>query len=82
MLDDPGVDDLVRQWTEDHSKAAESDEINRIASEWLADVPVQPHRGSPASARAAATTRGPPSRRPTRCSSPPCVSGCPMSPPS
>ncbi len=42
MLDDPGVDDLVRQWTEDHSKAAESDEINRITSEWLADVPVQP----------------------------------------
>jgi hypothetical protein len=47
MLDDPGVDDLVRQWTEDHSKAAESDEINRIASEWLADVPVQPSSGIP-----------------------------------
>lgn len=47
MLDDPGVDDLVRQWTEDHSKAAESDEINRIASEWLAEVPVQPRTGIP-----------------------------------
>jgi hypothetical protein len=47
MLDDSGVDDLVRQWTEDHSKAAESDEINRIASEWLADVPVQPSTGIP-----------------------------------
>lgn len=42
MLDDSGVDDLVRQWTEDHSKAAESDEINRIASEWLAELPTQP----------------------------------------
>jgi hypothetical protein len=46
MLDDPGVDDLVRQWTEDHSKAAESDEINRIASEWLAEAPI-PQPGIP-----------------------------------
>jgi hypothetical protein len=41
MLDDPGVDDLVRQWTEDHTKATESDEINQIASAWLAELPAQ-----------------------------------------
>lgn len=41
MLDDPGVDNLVRQWTADHSKATESDEINQIASAWLAEAPVQ-----------------------------------------
>lgn len=40
MLDDPGVDALVRQWTAERARDAESDEINRIASEWLADAPV------------------------------------------
>jgi hypothetical protein len=39
MLDDPGVDALVRQWTAERARDAESDEINRIASEWLADAP-------------------------------------------
>lgn len=41
MLDDPGVDALVRQWTAERSQDAEADEINRIASEWLADAPVR-----------------------------------------
>jgi len=41
MLDEPGVDDLVRQWTEDHTKATESDEVNQIASAWLAELPTQ-----------------------------------------
>jgi hypothetical protein len=40
MLDDPGVDALVRQWTAERARDAESDEINRIASEWLADAPL------------------------------------------
>ena len=42
MLDDPGVDALVRQWTAERSQDAESEEINRIASEWLAEAPVTP----------------------------------------
>jgi hypothetical protein len=46
MLDDPGVDALVRQWTAERSKDADADEINRIASEWLADAPV-PQPGIP-----------------------------------
>ncbi|RZS34263.1 hypothetical protein EV193_10950 [Herbihabitans rhizosphaerae] len=40
MLDDPGVDALVKQWTEERSQDAETAEINRIASEWLAETPV------------------------------------------
>ena len=46
MLDDPGVDALVRQWTAERSQDAEADEINRIASEWLADAPM-PQPGIP-----------------------------------
>jgi hypothetical protein len=46
MLDDPGVDALVRQWTAERSQDAEADEINRIASEWLADAPI-PQPGIP-----------------------------------
>jgi hypothetical protein len=40
MLDDPGVDALVRQWTAEREQDAESEEINRIASEWLAEAPI------------------------------------------
>jgi hypothetical protein len=46
MLDDNGVDALVRQWTAERAQDAESDEINRIASEWLAEGPV-PQPGIP-----------------------------------
>ncbi|MGQ0840151.1 helix-turn-helix transcriptional regulator [Actinokineospora sp.] len=40
MLDDPGVDALVRQWTAERSQDADAAEAHRIASEWLADAPV------------------------------------------
>ncbi len=40
MLDDPGVDALVRQWRAEREQDAESVEINRIASEWLAEAPI------------------------------------------
>jgi hypothetical protein len=48
MLDDPGVDALVRQWTAERERArdTESEEINRIASEWLAEAPI-PQPGIP-----------------------------------
>ncbi|HVK21766.1 MAG TPA: helix-turn-helix transcriptional regulator [Actinokineospora sp.] len=42
MLDDPGVDALVRQWTAERAQDAEAVEAHRIASEWLADAPVAP----------------------------------------
>jgi len=40
MVDDHGVDALVRQWTQERSQDAETEEINRIASTWLAEGPV------------------------------------------
>jgi hypothetical protein len=40
MLDDTGVDALVRQWTAERQQDAESEEIHRIASEWLAEAPI------------------------------------------
>jgi hypothetical protein len=40
MLDDPGVDALVRQWTAEREQDSDSAEINRIASEWLAEAPI------------------------------------------
>src|ERR1043165_2842043 len=39
MVDDHGVDALVRQWTAERSQDAEAEEINRIASTWLAEGP-------------------------------------------
>lgn len=42
MTHDPGVDELIRQWSEERAQTAEDVEINRIASEWLADVPSTP----------------------------------------
>ncbi len=47
MLDDPGVDALVRQWTAERSQDADADEAHRIASEWLADAPVVAAPGIP-----------------------------------
>ena len=46
MVDDHGVDALVRQWTAERAQDAESAEINRIASEWLAEAPI-PQPGIP-----------------------------------
>jgi len=40
MVDDHGVDALVRQWTQERSQDAEAEEINRIASTWMAEGPV------------------------------------------
>lgn len=40
MLDDAGVDALVRQWTEERAQDAEAVEARRIASQWLAESPV------------------------------------------
>jgi hypothetical protein len=40
MVDDHGVDALVRQWTQERSQDAEAEEIHRIASTWLAEGPV------------------------------------------
>ncbi|AHH95408.1 hypothetical protein GCM10010174_59240 [Kutzneria viridogrisea] len=39
MVDDSGVDELVRQWTAERSQDAELQEVNRIKSQWLADAP-------------------------------------------
>lgn len=40
MLDERGVDALVRQWTAERAQDAETVEINRIANQWLAEGPV------------------------------------------
>ncbi|WP_156758197.1 helix-turn-helix transcriptional regulator [Actinokineospora pegani] len=47
MLDDPGVDALVRQWTAERAQDAEAVEASRIASEWLADAPTTTARPLP-----------------------------------
>src|ERR1044072_8583995 len=47
MLDDPGVDALVQQWTADNARDAKNDEITRIASQWLADSPIPPPTALP-----------------------------------
>lgn len=39
MVEDSGVDELVRQWTAERSQDAELQEVNRIKSQWLADAP-------------------------------------------
>jgi hypothetical protein len=68
MLDEHGVDALVQQWTAERAKDAETDEINRIASQWLAEGPVtaptpgipgQRARGGAASAWAAVQSADP-----------------------
>lgn len=40
MIDDPGVDEIVRQWTQERSTDAESEEATQLASNWLAEVNV------------------------------------------
>lgn len=37
MVEDHGVDELVRQWTQERSQDAELLEASRLASEWLAE---------------------------------------------
>lgn len=43
MIDDPGVDEIVRQWTQERTSDAQSSEANDLASAWLAEV----NSGSP-----------------------------------
>ncbi|MQA06981.1 MAG: helix-turn-helix transcriptional regulator [Pseudonocardiaceae bacterium] len=42
MIEDPGVDALIRQWSAERAQNAEDDEINRITSDWLSEAPVAP----------------------------------------
>ena len=46
MTGDPGVDALIRQWAAEREQTVEEQEVNRIASAWLADVP-RPAPGIP-----------------------------------
>lgn len=46
MTPDPGVEALIRQWSQEREQTAEDVEINRITSEWLADAP-RPAPGIP-----------------------------------
>jgi hypothetical protein len=39
MTPDPGVEALIRQWSDERAQTAEDAEITRITSEWLADAP-------------------------------------------
>jgi hypothetical protein len=39
MSGDPGVDALIRQWAAERERTVEEQEVDRIASAWLADVP-------------------------------------------
>ena len=47
MLDESGVDALVRQWTAERAQDADAVEARRIASEWLAEAPVPAQPGIP-----------------------------------
>ncbi|TCP47921.1 hypothetical protein EV191_111126 [Tamaricihabitans halophyticus] len=42
MIEDPGVDALIRQWSAERAQNAEDDEINRITSDWIAEAPIAP----------------------------------------
>ncbi|PRX51174.1 hypothetical protein B0I33_101327 [Prauserella shujinwangii] len=55
MTGDPGVDALIRQWAAEREQSAEDREIDRIASEWLADAP-RPAPGIPGQRRRAGAT--------------------------
>lgn len=57
MTHDPGVDALIRQWSEERAQTAEDVEISRITSEWLADAPAQVP-GIPGQREGAGTTAG------------------------
>jgi len=39
MTGDPGVDALIRQWAAERERTTEEQEVDRIASAWLADAP-------------------------------------------
>src|SRR5690606_28775313 len=41
MTHDPGVEALIRQWSQERDESAEDVEIARIKSEWLAEAPSQ-----------------------------------------
>ncbi|MEQ0557451.1 helix-turn-helix transcriptional regulator [Amycolatopsis sp. NEAU-NG30] len=41
MTGDPGVDALIRQWAAEREQTPEEQEVDRIASAWLADAPPQ-----------------------------------------
>jgi len=41
MTHDPGVEALIRQWSQERDASAEDVEIARIKSEWLAEAPSQ-----------------------------------------
>lgn len=41
MTPDPGVEALIRQWSEERAQTAEDTEISRITSQWLAEAPAQ-----------------------------------------
>ncbi|OQO94036.1 hypothetical protein [Saccharomonospora piscinae] len=55
-MGDPGVDAVIRQWAAEREQSAEDQEVNRLASAWLAEIP----RGE---AQAAARTPGIPAQR-------------------
>lgn len=38
MTPDPGVEALIRQWSQERAQTAEEMEVSRIKSEWLAEV--------------------------------------------
>lgn len=42
MARDPGVDALIQQWSAEREATAEDADVQRIKSEWLADVPESP----------------------------------------
>lgn len=54
MSPDPGVEALIRQWSEEREQTAEDREVTRIASEWLADAPA-PTPGIPGQRRSGGT---------------------------
>ncbi|MBV8933714.1 MAG: helix-turn-helix transcriptional regulator [Kutzneria sp.] len=47
MVEDSGVDELIRRWTAERSQDAELQEVNRIKSQWLADAPLPTPLASP-----------------------------------
>jgi hypothetical protein len=60
MVEDSGVDELVRQWTAERSQDAELQEVNRIKSQWLAETPTVPRQrpGIPAQRGGRGSARG------------------------
>ncbi|EWM12693.1 MULTISPECIES: hypothetical protein [unclassified Kutzneria] len=60
MVEDSGVDELVRQWTAERSQDAELQEVNRIKSQWLAETPSVPRQrsGIPAQRGGRGSARG------------------------